>query len=66
MRGSGWVRIGATRFAGIFELKQGVLRAQFNVGLCYRDGDGVEGSNRRAREWLRGLPAVDILRRVRP
>jgi TPR repeat protein len=33
--------------------KQGVLRAQFNVGLCYRDGDGVKASGQKAREWLR-------------
>ena len=27
--------------------------SQFNVGLCYRDGDGVKASNQQAREWLR-------------
>jgi TPR repeat protein len=50
--------------------KQGVLRAQFNVGLCYRDGDGVKTSNQKAREWLqkaarRGhAPAREILKRM--
>ena len=32
--------------------REGVIRAQFNVGLCYRDGDGIKASKLKARQWL--------------
>jgi TPR repeat protein len=32
--------------------RQGLIQAQFNVGLCYRDGDGIKASKLKARQWL--------------
>jgi uncharacterized protein len=51
--------------------KKGVVRAQFNAGLCYRDGDGVKASDRQSRAWLRKAAghghswARDVLKEMR-
>ena len=66
MRGSGWVRIGATAFRWYLRAaREGVVRAQFNVGLCYRDGDGIKASKLKAANGFRRLLAADMLGRVK-
>ena len=53
MRGSEWVGIRRPAFRWYLRAaNEGVIRAQFNVGLCYRDGDGIKASKLKAREWL--------------
>jgi hypothetical protein len=67
MRGWGWERIEATRFAGIFELRN---RACSELSSTLASAIAMATASRLAAGELangfRGLLAADMLRRVRP
>jgi TPR repeat protein len=37
--------------------RQGDAKAQYNLGLCYRDGEGVRKNRRLAIRWLKDAAA---------
>lgn len=37
--------------------EQNIIAAQYNLGICYKNGDGVPQSNKEAKYWFRKAAA---------